>query len=78
MIATEIQRDEKGRVIAADGYPTAGLATIQEAIALSGLSRSKVYHMLSMGELESRRFGKSRRITWASLRAAFIDVAAAQ
>ena len=73
MIATEIQRDEKGRVIAADGYPTAGLATIQEAIAVSGLSRSKIYDMVGRQQLESKRFGKSRRITWASLRSTFMS-----
>lgn len=73
MLATEIQRDERGRVVAADGYPTAGLATISEAMAVSGLSRSKIYDMVSREQLESRRFGKSRRITWASLRAAFLS-----
>ncbi len=72
MLATEIQRDEKGRVIAADGWPMAGLATVAEAVILSGLSKSKVYDMLSREQLESRRFGKSRRITWASLRAVFM------
>ena len=73
MLASDIQRDEKGRVIAADGYPTTGLATISEAIAISGLSRSKIYDMLTRGQLESRQFGKSRRITWASMRAAFMS-----
>ncbi len=72
MLVTEIQRDEKGRVIAADGWPTTGLATISEAIAISGLSRSKIYDMIARQQLESRRFGKSRRITWGSLRAAFM------
>ena len=73
MLATEIQRDEKGRVVAADGWPTTGLATISEAIAISGLSRSKVYDMIAREQLESRRFGKSRRITWASLRSVFMS-----
>lgn len=72
MLATEIQRDEKGRVVGPDGYPTNGLATISEAIAISGLSRSKIYDMIAREQLESRRFGKSRRITWTSLRAAFM------
>ncbi len=75
MLTTEIHRDEKGRVIAADGWPTTGLATISEAIAISGLSRSKIYDMVSREQLESRRFGKSRRITWASLRSAFMSPA---
>ena len=72
MIATENQRDERGRVIANDGYPTTGLATISEAVALSGLSRSKIYDMVGRGQLETRQFGKSRRILWTSLRAAFM------
>ena len=70
---TEIQRDERGRVIAADGWPVSGLATISEAMAVSGLSRSKVYSMLSKGELESRTFGKSRRIPWPILRETFMS-----
>ena len=73
MLATEIQRDEKGRVVAADGWPTTGLATISEAVVISGLSRSKVYDMIAREQLESRRFGKSRRITWASLRSVFMS-----
>lgn len=73
MLATEIQRDEKGRVIAADGWPTTGLATISEAIAVSGLSRSKIYDMIAKRQLESRQFGKSRRITWGSLRQVFMS-----
>lgn len=72
MQETEIRRDEKGRVLADDGYPTAGLASITEAVAVSGLSRSKIYNMIGTGELETRRFGKSRRITWASMRATFL------
>lgn len=70
---TQMRRDERGRVVAADGYPVAGLATIAEAVTVSGLSRSHIYALLSRGELESRRFGRSLRITWASLRTAFID-----
>ena len=73
MVETEIQRDEKGRVLAPDGYPTAGCATINEGIAVSGLSRSKLYNMIDAGELETKRFGKSRRITWASIRQMFLS-----
>jgi len=67
-----INRDEKGRVLADDGYPLSGLATINEGVAVSGLSRSKVYEMIRTGQLESRQFGKSRRITWASIRQNFL------
>ena len=72
MTETDIQRDEKGRVIAPDGWPVSGCATITEAIAVSSLSRSKLYNMIDAGELESKRFGKSRRITWASIRQTFL------
>lgn len=74
----EIRRDEKGRVLADDGYPVSGLASINEAISVSGLSRSKVYNMIRTGELESRQFGKSRRITWPSIRQNFLSSEVAQ
>ena len=73
MTETDIQRDEKGRVIAPDGWPVSGCATITEAIAVSSLSRSKLYNMIDAGELETKRFGKSRRITWASIRQTFLS-----
>ena len=73
MMESELKRDEKGRVLAADGYPTAGCATITEGVAVSGLSRSKLYNMIDAGELETKRFGKSRRITWASIRQTFLS-----
>ena len=69
----DLRRDEHGRVIAADGYPVAGLATIAEAVTISQLSRSHIYSLIARGELEVRRFGRSRRITWASLRTAFLE-----
>lgn len=68
-----LRRDEQGRVVADDGYPVVGLATIAEAVTISGLSRSHIYSLLSRGELVAKRFGRSRRITWASLRAAFLE-----
>ena len=78
MQTAEVSRDERGRVTAPDGYPTAGLASITEAIAVSGLSRSMIYIMINRGELETKRFGKSRRITWASIRKAFLSSEVAQ
>jgi len=67
-----LRRDEQGRVIADDGHPVSGLATIAEAVMVSRLSRSHIYSMINRGELEARRFGRSCRITWASIRAAFL------
>lgn len=68
----EIRRDEKGRLLAPDGWPVSGCAKIEEAKAVSGLSRSKLYDMMRTGELETKQFGKSRRITWASIRQNFL------
>ncbi len=72
-IAGAIKRDEKGRVIASDGWPISGCGTVGETIAVSGLSRSKIYNMIDAGELETKRFGKSLRITWASIRQTFLS-----
>ena len=71
--SVEIRRDEKGRPIADDGYPIGGLATVDDAVTISGLGRSHIYSLMARGQLEVRRFGRSRRITWASLRAAFLE-----
>ncbi len=73
MTSADIKRDEKGRVLAPDGYPIAGCATFKEGKAVSGLSISKLYNMAASGELETICFGKSRRITWASLRKTFLS-----
>lgn len=70
---TDLRRDDRGRMVASDGYPLAGLATIEEATAVSGLSRSHIYSLIRRGELEAKRFGRSCRITWASLRQAFLS-----
>ena len=67
----EFRRDDKGRPIAEDGWPISGLASIPEAIAVSGLSRSKVYGMLDR-EIPTRRYGRSRRIEWTVLRRLFL------
>ena len=67
-----MRRDEFGRPIADDGYPIAGMATIPEAVSVSGLSRSQIYNMLNRHDLEAVRFGRSRRITWQSLREKFL------
>lgn len=78
MVETEIQRDEKGRALAPDGWPISGCATINEVVAVSSLSRSKLYNMIEAGELETKRFGKSRRVTWASIRQTFLSSEVAQ
>jgi len=72
MQTADITRDERGRVLAKDGYPTAGMGSITEVVAISGLSRSMIYLMINRGELETKRFGKARRVTWASIRSAFL------
>jgi hypothetical protein len=78
MGSVEISRDERGRVLADDGYPRSGLASIAETVAVSGLSRSMIYLMIRRGELETKCFGKSRRITWASIRQTFLSSEVAQ
>jgi len=72
MAEAEIQRDEKGRILHPDGWPLSGCATIAEAMAVSSLSRSKIYLMITQHDLEAKKFGKARRITWQSLRKAFL------
>lgn len=67
-----MRRDEFGRPIADDGYPIAGLGTISEAVSVSRLSRSQIYNMINRHELEAVRFGRSRRITWQSIREKFL------
>ncbi len=76
--SADISRDEKGRVLAPDGYPTAGLASITEAMAVSGLSRSMLYLLINRDVLETKRFGKARRVTWASIRQNFLSSEVAQ
>ena len=71
--AQDLRRDDRGRVVARDGYPLAGLATIDEATAISRMSRSYIYGMIGRGDLDAKRFGRSCRITWASIRAAFLE-----
>jgi excisionase family DNA binding protein len=63
-----MQTDNAGRPVAADGWPVAGLAKVDEARLFLGLSRSKVYGLLQSGALQSQTFGKSRRIRWTELR----------
>lgn len=67
--ATEvIQTDDRGRPIAADGYPISGLATVEEAAAAMALSRSQIYAMIQRGELQAKRFGRACRIPWSAIR----------
>ena len=67
-------KDEHGRPIADDGWPSGGLARIAEAQAFLGLSRSKIYGLLCDGSLSAVRFGKSKRIRWSDLRAVVAGV----
>jgi excisionase family DNA binding protein len=64
----QIRRDERGRPIAEDGYPTGGMASVEEASTVSGLSTGMIYKLSQNGELECRRFGRTIRIPWAALR----------
>lgn len=67
--ATEvIQTDDRGRPIAADGYPRSGLATVDKAAAFLDLSKSQVYAMIQRGEISVKRFGRACRIPWEALR----------
>lgn len=68
----EFLRDEKGRPIAADGYPTGGLARAREVAAFAGLAMSTIYAMIASGELPSKPFGRSRRVPWSVVRANFL------
>jgi excisionase family DNA binding protein len=43
--------------------------TISETAALVGISRSSIYRQMAAGELASCKFGKTRRIPAAALRA---------
>jgi hypothetical protein len=70
----DFRRDDKGRPIAADGWPISGMACIPEVVAASGLGRSKVYSMLDR-EIPPRRFGRSLRVEWAVVRRLFLEPA---
>ena len=73
MQTTELKRDESGRLLADDGYPLGGLATVNEVVAVSGLARSTVYQMISTGDLPVKRFGRAVRVRWSDTRAIFLD-----
>ena len=64
----ELTRDESGRLLAADGYPRGGLASVREVCAATGLSRSCVYQMIANTEIPVKRFGTAVRIPWAVVR----------
>ncbi len=66
--AEHVQTDDKGRVIASDGLPVSGLATINEVVAASSLSRSQIYAMIQRGELQAKRFGRACRVPWSAVR----------
>ncbi|APZ96934.1 hypothetical protein [Fuerstiella marisgermanici] len=71
--ATEFKRDDKGRPIAEDGYPLAGNATAREVSTVASLAISTIYAMIASGELESRAFGRSRRVPWTEVRRKFLS-----
>jgi predicted DNA-binding transcriptional regulator AlpA len=70
---SDVKRDEQGRPLAEDGWPMSGLARIPEAVAASGLSRSKLYAEIRAGRLATKVFGRSRRIPWSEVRRAFLS-----
>lgn len=61
-------RDNMGRPVAADGYPISGLARPEEVAIAWGVSRSLVYQMITSGKIQSKRFGRARRIPWSAVR----------
>jgi len=61
------------RPVAADGWPLSGLASIHELIAVSGLSRSKIYDLIRAGELRTKVFGRARRVPWSEVRRVFLS-----
>ena len=68
----ELKRDESGRLLAPDGWPVGGLATVNEVVTATGLSRSTIYQMIDTGDLTVRRFGRAVRVPWATVRTVFI------
>jgi excisionase family DNA binding protein len=46
-----------------------GFATVPEASKFLRLSRTTLYEMMDRGELRYAKFGKSRRIPWAAVKA---------
>ena len=45
-----------------------GFATVPQAAAFLGLSRTTIYNLMDNGSLRYAKFGKSRRVPWAALR----------
>lgn len=70
-VCEPVRKDERGRPIADDGYPLAGLASVREVANASALSVGAIYLMINSGELESRRFGRSVRVPWQAVRETF-------
>ena len=73
MHVAQQKRDEKGRLLAEDGWPVGGMATVPQVVAASELCRSMIYKLIDSGELESRRFGRAVRIPWSVVRQMFLD-----
>ncbi len=62
MQVSALTRDESGRILGDDGLPLGGLASVNEVVSTTGLSRSKVYQMIDDGTLPVKRFGRSVRV----------------
>lgn len=68
----ELRRDEQGRLLAADGWPVSGLAHVKTIAAIADMSKSAIYQMISNGTLESKPFGRARRVPWSVVREKFL------
>ena len=64
-------RDQSGRLLAHDGWPVGGLASVKDVCHASSLSRSKIYAMIESGELPVLRFGRAVRVPWRVVREVF-------
>ncbi|MEO1994750.1 MAG: helix-turn-helix domain-containing protein [Planctomycetaceae bacterium] len=71
--AADFRRDDKGRAIAADGLPITGNAHAKEAAIIGGVCVSTIYEMMANGTLDSVKFGRARRIPWASVRSVLLQ-----
>lgn len=71
-------RDEHGRPVARDGYPTAGLATVKEVAAVAARSVVTIRRMIYRGELKATSGHKAVRVPWQEVRRAFIDIAVSE
>jgi len=54
---------------AADGVVSEGFASVSQAADFLSVSRAKLYGLMDTGSIPWAKFGKSRRIPWAGLKA---------